>query len=76
MSLVMSPKTGLRYIEASLRTAPRVLTPSGVLVVEILSDSVTNWCEFLRELIYAAEAMDVEQESHSVLDGAKPAADS
>lgn len=55
MSLNMLPIDGLVHIENGLRTAPRKLTAGGVVVVEILSDSVSNWCEFLRELILASQ---------------------
>jgi len=55
MALVMSNLNALKHIERGLRTAPRVLTLSGVLVVQILDDSVINWCESLRSIINLIE---------------------
>lgn len=46
----------LKHIEKSLRTAPHKQINGGVLVAEILVDSIDGWCEFLREIIATAEA--------------------
>lgn len=46
----------LKRIEEGLRTAKHKQINGGVLVAEILVDSIDNWCEFLRELIEVIES--------------------
>jgi hypothetical protein len=45
----------LKNIERGLRTAPHKQVNGGVLVAEILVDSIDGWCEFLREVIATVE---------------------
>lgn len=49
------PLDYLKHIERSLREAPHKQVNGGVLVAEILVDSIDGWCEFLREVIATAE---------------------
>lgn len=51
----------IERIEQGLRLAPRKLTPAGVLVAEILDDTVASWVAVLRNLI--AETKAIEKES-------------
>lgn len=45
----------IKRIEEGLRLAPRKLTPGGVLVAEILDDTMSSWITVLRELISDAQ---------------------
>ena len=45
----------LKRIEEGLRTAKHKQVNGGVLVAEILVDSIDNWVEFLQELIQVVE---------------------
>lgn len=47
----------IERIEQGLRLAPRKLTPAGVLVAEILDDTVASWVAVLRNLIAEAKAI-------------------
>lgn len=51
----------IERIEKGLRTAPRKLTPGGVLIAEILDDTIAVWVAVLRKLIADAKTLDASK---------------